>query len=614
MVLLHPRPHASTRCAVLLVAGLVGGCAVGATLDGDGDEVPAVRLEGEALLAALGGGEVVDAPIAFARLGLEWDGAEPDAVQVQVRERGGAWSRWQLPTLVHTEVEVGTAYVAELDLGDVRADAVRLRAVGSEAPARVRLEFQALPAAIALEDGVELDRDEAAALTAVRPLGIPIVGRAAWGARSPRCASGTHTPRRITLHHTDTPNDDTVSAEARVRGIQAHHTGNRKWCDIGYHFLIAADGRIFEGRPIDRVGSHTKGNNTDNVGIALIGAFNARAPTAAQRASAERLIAAISRAYDLPLGASTVRGHRDYLSTDCPGDIPYAGLRDLIDGAVDDPGEQVPPPPPAGEVAVRGVVYQAATSTRLAGATVTLSPGARTTTTTSGGGYRFDGLAPGTYTLTVRAAGFLDAQLTRELGTVEVWASVGLSKAGVGADAGLQGVVFVDGNGANRVPGATVAIDGGPSRLVDDSGYFKFEGLPPGTYTLRASAPGRGAGVTVRSAASGELTWASVELGASTGGATAAGSCAGACGVDTPAPGSAPACYCDPSCEAYGDCCADYAAVCATPATPPPAAGPTCVDRCGDLAPAPGSTPACYCDPSCEGYGDCCDDYALACF
>jgi hypothetical protein len=42
---------------------------------------------------------------------------------------------------------------------------------------------------------------------------------------------------------------------------------------------------------------------------------------------------------------------------------------------------------------------------------------------------------------------------------------------------------------------------------------------------------------------------------------------------------------------------------------PPPPSTPSCVDACG--GPGPGG--ACWCDDLCEGFGDCCDDYADAC-
>lgn len=87
--------------------------------------------------------------------------------------------------------------------------------------------------------------------------------------------------------------------------------------------------------------------------------------------------------------------------------------------------------------------------------------------------------------------------------------------------------------------------------------------------------------------------------------------CTGACGGQ----GSDGACWCDDACVGYSDCCPDYEAVCVaddggddggTPAT-------TCEGHCGNSSAVPGSTPACYCDSACEGYGDCCSDYGSVC-
>ncbi len=63
---------------------------------------------------------------------------------------------------------------------------------------------------------------------------------------------------------------------------------------------------------------------------------------------------------------------------------------------------------------------------------------------------------------------------------------------------------------------------------------------------------------------SGGAGGASGGTGGSSGGAggAAGGSCVGICGSGNPAPNSSPACYCDGSCVGFGDCCADYAAAC----------------------------------------------------
>ena len=101
-------------------------------------------------------------------------------------------------------------------------------------------------------------------------------------------------------------------------------------------------------------------------------------------------------------------------------------------------------------------------------------------------------------------------------------------------------------------------------------------------------------------------------------------SCQGICGSPNAAPGSSPSCYCDDQCTGYRDCCGDYQAACGGSSTPEPTPAPTptpapsgsgsCVGMCFASGPAPGSSPACYCDASCLGFGDCCADFGTACF
>ncbi len=103
--------------------------------------------------------------------------------------------------------------------------------------------------------------------------------------------------------------------------------------------------------------------------------------------------------------------------------------------------------------------------------------------------------------------------------------------------------------------------------------------------------------------------------------APSAGSCQGLCGSPNAAPGSSPSCYCDDQCTGYGDCCQDFTAACgSTPPAPPPEptpapspSGGSCMGQCWSSTPAAGSSPACYCDASCIGFGDCCADFVPAC-
>lgn len=97
------------------------------------------------------------------------------------------------------------------------------------------------------------------------------------------------------------------------------------------------------------------------------------------------------------------------------------------------------------------------------------------------------------------------------------------------------------------------------------------------------------------------------------------GLCEGKCGAG-PFSENGKSCYCDDQCSKYGDCCEGYEEVCEAAPTPnpqpepePEPAGATCEGHCGKSTPAPGSSPACYCDSSCKTYGDCCADRDEVC-
>ena len=94
--------------------------------------------------------------------------------------------------------------------------------------------------------------------------GVTIVPRSGWNARPMRGNRSLHTPNRITIHHTVQPT--TIDGAAAVRSAQRYHQVNRGWADIGYHFLIARDGTIYEGSPENRQAAHVANQNSGNLG------------------------------------------------------------------------------------------------------------------------------------------------------------------------------------------------------------------------------------------------------------------------------------------------------------------------------------------------------------
>ena len=117
----------------------------------------------------------------------------------------------------------------------------------------------------------------------------------------------------IVLHHTGgAAGEDPSAAE-----IDAIHRGQR-WLGVGYHYLIRKDGAIERGRPAPVVGAHAAGMNARSVGVALCGNFCEEEPTA----------------YDVPMDAEHIVGHRDLAATACPGDALYARMEEIIGKAI----------------------------------------------------------------------------------------------------------------------------------------------------------------------------------------------------------------------------------------------------------------------------------------
>lgn len=186
-----------------------------------------------------------------------------------------------------------------------------------------------------------------------------IIERSGWGARPPRSLTGKHTPNRFAIHHAVSPNNLSVSGAERIRGFQDYHMDGHGWPDIGYHFLIDRDGKIYRGTAEDRIGAHVGGQNTGNIGISFLGQYQppsalgipAAEPTDEALKSAGKLIRYLADKYNIDVKRSVVQGHRENpgQSTSCPGDlllnqipkiITYAGS-DVLCGRPERPHDEV---------------------------------------------------------------------------------------------------------------------------------------------------------------------------------------------------------------------------------------------------------------------------------
>ena len=131
----------------------------------------------------------------------------------------------------------------------------------------------------------------------------------------------------IVIHHVGNTDKNVNSA-----AIHRWHLKNG-WAGIGYHYVIRKDGTIERGRPLHTVGAHCYNQNEHTVGICVIGNFELARPTHEQFRSTEELIGSICRLYQINPDIKTVRGHKDYNRTDCPGTYLYQWIPDIIRNA-----------------------------------------------------------------------------------------------------------------------------------------------------------------------------------------------------------------------------------------------------------------------------------------
>jgi hypothetical protein len=263
----------------------------------------------------------------FNRIGVRFDA--PGSVVVEARARAnGAWGEWSPMTETYVDE---SAHNVMLDVAE-GSDGAQLRfklEPGATLSFLATETFIYEPAAADVDLDIDADMDSED-LQGLAADGV-VVTRSGWGARARSCGP-RHTPNRLTIHHTVTPNNDSMSMPARMRQIQNYHINTQGWCDIGYHFLIGQDGKVYQGRMENIVGAHAASANTNNVGISFIGTFTSRAPSDAMLNAAARIMKAMSRTYGISLNRDKVKGHRQVgtTSTACPGQALYDRLSNLI--------------------------------------------------------------------------------------------------------------------------------------------------------------------------------------------------------------------------------------------------------------------------------------------
>ena len=336
-------------------------CTAGLVVEiGSADTLKAPRTLADARSATVG---VVDPTFPVDVVGAVWEGADDHGSgerepvgEVRFRH-GGTWTAWQAMGEDGAQAagQFGTGLV---DADD--ADAYQVRGLPSSARV-VAINTTDGP----LEEIGRVRRGAAGAFAMCR-------SRGDWGADESLMswAPAFQPVQVLTVHHTDTANTDADPA-ATVRAIYRFHAIDRGWGDIGYQFLVDAQGVVYEGRSrgvASRscmtaggdgtdfghssdgsgrgvVGAHVSGWNSGNLGVAALGTYTTASPPAPQRSSVEDVLASLATRHGIdPRNTSypftnpangatktvaTISGHRDWVATECPGGALYAALPDI---------------------------------------------------------------------------------------------------------------------------------------------------------------------------------------------------------------------------------------------------------------------------------------------
>lgn len=159
------------------------------------------------------------------------------------------------------------------------------------------------------------------------------VNRAGWNCPQTSWNPSATTVTHLIVHHSAGSNTST-NWPAVVLSIWNFHTGTSGYSDMGYNWLIAPDGTLFEGRfkssTDDVAGAHFCGFNAGTMGVCMLGTFTDQTITEAAKNTLTRLLAWKSCQRNIDPITSTlhsssnlqlnvISGHRQGCATECPG-------------------------------------------------------------------------------------------------------------------------------------------------------------------------------------------------------------------------------------------------------------------------------------------------------
>ncbi len=283
-------------------------------------------------------------PEPFIALSLAWKG-ESRSFDARFSSDGQRWSEWARLHLDPHGEQSPERYVSELYFADAGSRFVQFRATGPVEQLQAHFYNPGKTIKEAENGG------EAVSFRGPEFCPCPLPEyeeRADWcpdGSCPPNPSPSFTNVTHLIVHHSAGTNTATDWA-AVVRSIWDFHVITRGWSDIGYNYLIAPTGAIYEGRGNDILGAHFCGTNGGTLGVCMMGDYTDITPTTDALDALKELLA--WKACDVnvdPLGEAfhsssnltlnNISGHRDGCATQCPGNAFYPMLPEVRQSVAD---------------------------------------------------------------------------------------------------------------------------------------------------------------------------------------------------------------------------------------------------------------------------------------
>ncbi len=154
---------------------------------------------------------------------------------------------------------------------------------------------------------------------------LSVIPRGTWGARPVFISRVDPMGKiiRLTIHHTGGPTfwgHSAAESANEIRKIQRVHQSEKRWADIGYHYIIDRVGRLWQGRPLTYQGAHAHGDaNRGNIGVVVLGNYLQQDLNTAQVRTLRGVVNWLCERYDIPPGRVYTHCEIRHGLTDCPG-------------------------------------------------------------------------------------------------------------------------------------------------------------------------------------------------------------------------------------------------------------------------------------------------------